>query len=108
MTAEKGEETRLFLSSFQYKQFLHLFFSSWLSLLAITILSNMDLDFEIDGVCDRIKTFYADQKDLPKRRVVTLQFPDGLMAYATTIADQIKTELTVCCCCCCCCCHLDV
>ena len=57
---------------------------------------NMDLDFEIDGVCERIKTFYSSQKDLPKRRVVTLQFPDGLMAYATTIADKIKSELTVC------------
>lgn len=59
----------------------------------------MDLDFDIDGLTKRIAEFYAQQRArgvaVPQRRTVTLQFPDGLMAYACDIAQQVHDALSV-------------
>lgn len=59
----------------------------------------MDLDFDIDGLTQKIADFYAQQRargvKVPHRRTVTLQFPDGLMAYACDIAQQVHDTLSV-------------
>ena len=60
----------------------------------------MDWDFNIEGLTKTIAEFYAQQRakrgEVPSRRTVTLQFPDGLMAYACDIAKRIYDALSVC------------
>ena len=60
----------------------------------------MELDFGIPDLTAKIAAFYAQRRrcgvQLPRRRTVTLQFPDGLMAHACSIAKQIHDSLVVC------------
>ena len=60
----------------------------------------MELNFGIPELTAKIAAFYAQQRakglPVPHRRTVTLQFPDGLMAHACSIAQQIRDALLVC------------
>lgn len=60
----------------------------------------MEWDFNIDGFTKTIAEFYAQQREkhiaVPKRRTITLQFPDGLMAYSCDIAHKVQETLSVC------------
>ena len=53
-----------------------------------------------EGFTKTIADFYAQQRSkqvvVPHRRTVTLQFPDGLMAYACDIAKRVHETLSVC------------
>ena len=59
----------------------------------------MDWDFNIEGLTKTIADFYAQQRakktEIPQRRTVTLQFPDGLMAYACDISRKVHDALSV-------------